>query len=133
MIVRVRLPSTAAPPRSPADTLFGADSAYDTIVIYAPTGIGKSPINVTLAWLAENAFYTTPQKKLRHQLETDDTLRNHYHVLRGREDYDCEFASRPGWPGLVCGLSGLPRRRACLPELHAGLSILGSKGDCHGG
>ena len=48
-----------------AETLFGADSDYDTVVIYAPTGIGKSPINVALARLAENAFYTTPQKKLR--------------------------------------------------------------------
>ena len=81
-----------------ADTLFGADSEYDNVVIYAPTGIGKSPINVALARLAEDAFYTTPQKKLRHQLETDNALRNHYHVLRAREDYDCEFASRPGWP-----------------------------------
>jgi hypothetical protein len=34
-----------------------------------PTGIGKSLINVALANLAESAFYTTPQKKLRHQLE----------------------------------------------------------------
>ena len=80
------------------DTLFGPESEYDNLVIYAPTGIGKSPINVALARFAENAFYTTPQKKLRHQLETDDTLRNHYHVLRAREDYDCEFASRPSWP-----------------------------------
>jgi Rad3-related DNA helicase len=81
-----------------AETLFGADAEYDNLVIYAPTGIGKSPINVALANLAEDAFYTTPQKKLRHQLETDDVLREHYQVLRAREDYDCEYASHPGWP-----------------------------------
>ena len=80
-----------------AESLFGPDSECDNLVIYAPTGIGKSPINVALARLADSAFYTTPQRKLRHQLETDDTLRDHYHVLRAREDYDCEFASRPGW------------------------------------
>jgi Rad3-related DNA helicase len=80
-----------------AETLFGADAEYDNLVIYAPTGIGKSPINVALANLAESSFYTTPQKKLRHQLETDDVLRKHYQVLRAREDYDCEYASHPGW------------------------------------
>jgi Rad3-related DNA helicase len=79
-----------------AAALFGPDAEHDTLVIYAPTGIGKSPISVALANLAENAFYTTPQRKLRHQLATDDVLREHYQVLRAREDYDCEPASHPG-------------------------------------
>ena len=96
-----------------AETLFATDSEYDNIVIYAPTGIGKSPINVALAKLAESAFYTTPQKKLRHQLETDDTLRTRYHVLRAREDYDCEFASRPGWPVSCADCPVYHDERAC--------------------
>jgi CRISPR/Cas system-associated endonuclease/helicase Cas3 len=61
-----------------AETLFGPDGEHDNLVIYAPTGIGKSPINVALACLSDDAFYTAPQRKLRHQLEADDTLRNHY-------------------------------------------------------
>ena len=80
-----------------AETLFGANAEYDNLVIYAPTGIGKSPINVALTNLAKDAFYTTPQKKLRHQLATNDVLREHYQILKAREDYDCEYASHPGW------------------------------------
>ena len=97
-----------------AETLFGPDDEYDNLVIYAPTGIGKSPINVALARLAESTFYTTPQRKLRHQLATDDVLREHYRVLKAREDYDCEPASHPGW-SISCAACPIyhDEKRAC--------------------
>ena len=102
-----------------AETLFGPDDDYDNLVIYAPTGIGKSPINVALARLAENAFYTTPQRKLRHQLATDDVLREHYEVLRAREDYDCEYASHPSW-SVSCAACPIYHddERACRDGSH---------------
>lgn len=60
------------------------------VVIDAPPGIGKSGINVALGRLADSAFYTTPQKKLREQLGRDDALAAHHAVLKARSDYRCE-------------------------------------------
>lgn len=67
---------------------------YDNVIIDAPTGVGKSVVNVTVADMIEgDGFYVTPQKKLREQLQADDVLSDYYEALRGREDY-------------VCGVSG---------------------------
>jgi ATP-dependent DNA helicase DinG len=77
-----------------ASTLFEGGE-YDTVLIDAPTGVGKSGINTTLAQLANTAFYTTPQKKLRHQLENDADLNRQYAVLRGRNDYRCTESLSP--------------------------------------
>lgn len=41
-----------------ANALFG-ENEMDTVVIDAPTGIGKSGINIALGQLADSAFYTT--------------------------------------------------------------------------
>lgn len=65
------------------------EEGYETVVIDGPTGVGKSPINTALARAAGSAFLTTPQKKLRRQLEDDETLSRHYTVLRARADYAC--------------------------------------------
>jgi Rad3-related DNA helicase len=73
-----------------ANSLFNCDNGVGTVVIDAPTGIGKSGINTALGRLSDDAFYTTPQKKLRRQLEEDDILREHYNVLRARSDYTCQ-------------------------------------------
>ena len=62
---------------------------FDNIIVDAPTGIGKSPLNVALCRTEDSAFYTTPQKKLREQLENDETLSQHYQVLKARRDYKC--------------------------------------------
>lgn len=62
---------------------------YDTIYVDAPTGTGKSPINVCCATLADSAFYTTPLKSLREQLLADSGLQPHITGLRGRRDYQC--------------------------------------------
>lgn len=68
-------------------------SGVETVVLNLPTGIGKSPINTALARQAESTFMTTPQKALRTQLEEDEALRDHYEVLRAREDYTCTTGS----------------------------------------
>lgn len=62
---------------------------YDNVVIEGPTGIGKSAINYVLGMMSESAFYTTPQKSLRNQLQDDDALEYGMHALRGRADYTC--------------------------------------------
>lgn len=62
---------------------------YDNVVIEAPTGVGKSPINFTLGHLSGGAFYTTPQKQLREQLADDEALQSGMKALRGRADYTC--------------------------------------------
>lgn len=62
---------------------------YDNVIIDAPTGVGKSAINVALCRDSEDAFYCTPQKKLREQLDDDKVLNNFYKTLRARRDYTC--------------------------------------------
>lgn len=71
-----------------AAKLYG-DGPTDTVVIDAPTGVGKSGINTALCHLARGAFYTTPQKSLRDQLFDDDALRPYLYPLRARADYQC--------------------------------------------
>lgn len=71
-----------------SSALYDTDG-IDTVVIDAPTGIGKSPINTALARQAEDAFITTPQKKLRRQLEDDPDLNLYYETLRARADFVC--------------------------------------------
>lgn len=68
------------------------DEGYDTIAIDAPTGIGKSGINIAIGRIAKSAFYTTPQKKLRKQLQQDDDLSPYHSALRSRRDYTCRSA-----------------------------------------
>ena len=62
---------------------------YDNLIIDAPTGVGKSAINVALARSQESAYYVTPQKSLREQLLADSVLSKHYNGLKGRRDYTC--------------------------------------------
>lgn len=76
------------------DTLITAAKRLDSegiknVIINAPTGVGKSAINVALGRASNDAFYLTPQKKLRRQLHEDDVLSKHYHALRARRDYRC--------------------------------------------
>lgn len=62
---------------------------YDNVILDAPTGVGKSGINVAMCRDAQDAFYTTPQKKLREQLKSDDFLQEYYKTLAARRDYTC--------------------------------------------
>lgn len=73
-----------------------ADALFDTrgiknVIIDAPTGVGKSPVNIALGMMAEDAFYTTPQKGLRRQLEEDPDLKPYHSVVRARDDYTCNY------------------------------------------
>jgi Rad3-related DNA helicase len=86
---------------------------YKNIIIDGPTGIGKSPINITIGRVVKhlaynkrdledyfgiplhgvekgNSFYTTPQKQLRNQLAEDEDLRQFVRMLKSRADYICE-------------------------------------------
>lgn len=65
------------------------DDSISNVLVSAPTGVGKSGIGVAACRSFDSAFYTTPQKKLRRQLEEDDVLSKHYETLRGRRDYQC--------------------------------------------
>ncbi|WP_247005110.1 helicase C-terminal domain-containing protein [Halosolutus gelatinilyticus] len=93
-----------------ATALFG-DNKFDTVIIDAPTGLGKSVINTGLCNYADSAFYTTPQKELRRQLEEDNLLSGLYEVLRARADYvPCQEAlSRTE---MVYNCSNCPVNRA---------------------
>lgn len=91
---------------------------YDNIIIDGPTGIGKSPLNVTVGRIYAalngskneiedhfgvdlgdidegNGFYTTPQKQLRNQLADDDDLRPFVDMLKARGDYVCGASGDP--------------------------------------
>lgn len=74
---------------STASEVLYNERGVDNVVIDAPTGIGKSAINTALARQSESAFMTTPQKKLRRQLEDDSDLNLHYETLRARADFIC--------------------------------------------
>lgn len=66
------------------------EDGKDIVVIDAPTGIGKSGINIALGRMSESAFYTTPQRKLREQLQSDTSLKPYHTTLKARRDYTCD-------------------------------------------
>lgn len=101
---------------------------FKNVIIDGPTGIGKSPINITLgrviSYLAANkeeienyfsypldgidegnSFYTTPQKQLRNQLANDEDLKEFVHMLKSRSDY-------------ICGASGDNCKECTAPSNH---------------
>lgn len=86
---------------------------YTNVIVDGPTGIGKSPINVTIGRIVKHlknnkkeveeyfnylldgietgqSFYTTPQKQLRNQLAHDTDLAKYVKMLKSRQDYICE-------------------------------------------
>lgn len=86
---------------------------YDNVIIDAPTGVGKSVVNVTVAKMIEgDTFYVTPQKKLREQLQNDEVLSKNYVALRGREDYRCGVT---GQDCSSCDINQDPRK-SCMKQ-----------------
>lgn len=69
------------------------EDGYGNVVLFAPTGTGKSSINTTLLRHAEDGFYTSPQKSLREQIQNDPDLDPHVTSLKAREDYYCNVGN----------------------------------------
>lgn len=76
------------------------NEGYKYVMAEAPTGSGKSVIGVTLAQMAESAYYLTPQKILQTQImgEFGDTgkykIKSPIIDLKGRNAYPCNFYNR---------------------------------------
>lgn len=105
---------------------------YDNVILDLPTGVGKSPLNVTIgsvtAYLAKNkrriedhfsvdldlregrSFYSTPQKQLRNQLANDADLNPFVDMLKARADYTCGAS---GKSCADCPIKSDPER-SCL-------------------
>lgn len=69
-------------------------SGYDTILIEAPTGFGKSAVN-TVFCRAVRSFYSTPQLTLIDQIKSDPYIGKYYAVIKGRQNYRCPFNGLP--------------------------------------
>ena len=62
------------------------NAGYKYVIAECPTGSGKSPIAVTLAQLAQQAYYITTTKLLQDQIEADFPT---VVTLKGRNAYPC--------------------------------------------
>jgi Rad3-related DNA helicase len=71
------------------DSLDELQGDTDVLILDVPTGVGKSGVCVGLCRAANDAYYTTPQRELRLQLQEDDVLSHHFHTLEARSDYIC--------------------------------------------
>lgn len=62
------------------------NSGGKLVLLEAPTGFGKSPVNIAIARTLTPAFYVTPQKILQDQIKKDfsDVV-----VIKGRSNYVC--------------------------------------------
>jgi ATP-dependent DNA helicase DinG len=69
------------------------DDGYKNIVLDAPVGSGKSGICTALLRYADNGFYTSPQKSLREQVQSDEALQPHVEDLKARRDYHCRVSN----------------------------------------
>ena len=74
------------------------------ILLSAPTGFGKSPINITFCRAFDNAFYTTPQLTLIDQIQRDKLVGKYVTEIKGRQNYLCKYD-----PAATCDI-GLCKR-----------------------
>jgi len=61
------------------------------ILLDAPTGFGKSPVNIALCRAADSAFYITPQLTLIDQLLKDRSIGQYITEIKGRQNYLCKY------------------------------------------
>jgi len=61
------------------------------VLLDAPTGFGKSAVNITFCRAAESAFYITPQLALIDQILKDRYLGRYVTEIKGRQNYFCKF------------------------------------------
>jgi len=79
------------------------ENGYNVIILEAPVGFGKSPVNIALGLYYKPAFYTTPQVKLVNQLSRDfcpdklaiDGGYGNIISLLGRRNYICKETKKP--------------------------------------
>lgn len=72
------------------ERVYGEFSAgVRTVLLEAPTGFGKSPVNMAFALAERNSFYTTPLLHLQDQLEADFGSNPGIRVIKGRNNYKC--------------------------------------------
>jgi len=74
------------------------------VLLDAPTGFGKSPVNMTFCRAADTAFYTTPQLTLIDQLVRDKLVGFYITEIKGRQNYFCKYD-----PAATCDV-GLCKR-----------------------
>jgi len=67
------------------------ESGVDVILLQAPTGFGKSYVNMALCSCHSPSYYTTPQLVLLDQVENDANLEGCMKVIRGRSNYPCIY------------------------------------------
>ena len=60
-----------------------------TVLLEAPTGFGKSPVNMAFALAEKKAFYATPLKQLQDQLGADFGSNPKIRTIKGRNNYKC--------------------------------------------
>lgn len=68
------------------------------VLLEAPTGFGKSPVNMAFALAEEKAFYLTPLKQLQNQV-ADEFVDHELYVIKGRSNYRCKLN-----PLLTCNI-----------------------------
>lgn len=61
------------------------------ILLDAPTGFGKSPVNIAFCRTADDAFYITPQLTLIDQLIRDKMIGQWITEIKGRQNYLCKL------------------------------------------
>lgn len=61
------------------------------VLLDAPTGFGKSPVNITLCRASTSAFYATPQLTLIDQLIRDKLVGQYITEIKGRQNYFCKY------------------------------------------
>jgi Rad3-related DNA helicase len=61
------------------------------VLLDAPTGYGKSYVNITFCRASEGAFYITPQLTLIDQMLRDKRIREYITEIKGRQNYICKY------------------------------------------
>jgi Rad3-related DNA helicase len=61
------------------------------VLLDAPTGFGKSPLNIAFCRTSDNAFYITPQLTLIDQIQRDKLVGQYVTEIKGRQNYLCKY------------------------------------------
>src|SRR3990170_2148692 len=70
-------------------------SGKKCVLVIAPTGFGKSFVNVAFSSVTKS-FYVTPQLALIYQLLADPHLKNRFVEIKGRQNYRCYYIPHRG-------------------------------------